>query len=97
MHLNGQVPADAIAEAIQQAVAGDTVRLPAGTLELKEPIRLKSGIRLIGAGQEKTLVTCAGTKPTSLIGLRACEDVEIDTGVGKDASVGLTRRDRSGS
>ena len=66
-----------IAAAISQAQAGDTVRLPEGTFSLAEPMRPKSGIKLLGAGQEKTRLVYRGTKPAVLIGLNGCQDVEI--------------------
>ena len=66
-----------IAAAISQAQAGDTVRLPEGTFSLTEPVRPKSGIKLLGAGQEKTRLVYRGTNPAVLIGLNACQDVEL--------------------
>ena len=63
--------------AIQQAQAGDTVQLPEGTFEIAEPIRLKSGVKLQGLGQERTIIIYKGTKPGPLISLHGCEDVEI--------------------
>ena len=56
---------------------GDTVRLPEGTFALTEPIRPKSGIKLLGAGQEKTRLVYEGDKPGVLISINGCEDVEI--------------------
>jgi hypothetical protein len=44
---------------------------------LQEAIRPKSKIRLIGAGQEKTTLVYRGTKPSVLISLADCEDVEL--------------------
>jgi hypothetical protein len=66
-----------IAAAISQAQAGDTVRLPEGTFSLTEPVRPKSGIKLLGAGQEKTRLVYRGTNPAVLIGLNTCLDVEL--------------------
>jgi hypothetical protein len=67
----------AVAAAIGRAAPGDTVQLAAGTYELQEAIRPKSKIRLIGAGQEKTTLVYRGTKPSVLISLADCEDVEL--------------------
>ena len=66
-----------IAAAIQQAAAGDTVRLPAGTFEMTEPIRLKSGVKLIGTGQDKTRVVYRGTRALPLVSIVGCQDVEV--------------------
>ena len=66
-----------IAAALQQAAPGDTIRLPEGTFALTEPIRPKSGIKLLGAGQEKTRLVYKGAKAGVLISLNGCQDVEI--------------------
>ncbi len=66
-----------VAAAIQQAAPGDTVRLPEGTFSLTEPMRPKSGIKLLGAGQEKTRLVYKGAKAGVLISLNGCQDVEI--------------------
>ena len=52
----------ALATAIRQAASGDTVCLAAGTYELTELIKPRSGIKLFGAGQEKTRLVYKGTK-----------------------------------
>jgi parallel beta-helix repeat protein len=67
----------ALKAAIQQAHSGDTVQLPEGTFELTEPIQPKSGIKLLGKGQEKTTVAYKGANPSALISFSRCEDVEI--------------------
>jgi parallel beta-helix repeat protein len=66
-----------LATAIHAAAPGDTVRLAPGTYELTEPIRPKSGIKLLGAGQEKTQLVHKGAKSAVLISINGCEDVEI--------------------
>ena len=53
----------ALAAAIRKAMPGDTVRLASGAYELAEPIRPKSGIKLLGAGQEKTPLVYKGPRP----------------------------------
>ncbi len=50
----------AIQKAMQRVAAGDTIQLAAGNYELTEPIQLKSGIRLIGSGKEKTWLSNLG-------------------------------------
>jgi len=67
----------ALAAAIRRAAPGDTVRLGTGTYELTEPVTPKSGVKLLGAGQEKTKLVYTGTKPGVLVSLSGCEDVEI--------------------
>jgi len=68
---------DAIHLQLKQAKPGDTITLEPGTYTITEAIRLKSGIRLIGAGQEKTTVRFVGEKPGVLIQIAGCEDVEV--------------------
>jgi hypothetical protein len=67
----------ALAAAIQRSAAGTTIRLPEGTFELTESVRLKSGVKLIGSGQDKTVLTYSGDQPAPFINLTDCEDVEI--------------------
>ena len=66
-----------IAAAIQQASPGDTIRLPEGTYELDGPVELKSGMKLIGASQDKTTLIYRGTNRSRLISIDGCENVEI--------------------
>ncbi len=67
----------ALAAAIQHSERGTTIRLPPGTFELTESVRLKSGVKLIGAGQDQTVFIYSGDKPDPFISLTDCEDVEI--------------------
>jgi hypothetical protein len=67
----------AISTAIEQAQAGDEVQLPEGTYSISEPIRLKSGIQLIGAGQERTVLRFAADQAGPMVLLTGCEDVEV--------------------
>jgi hypothetical protein len=46
----------AIAAALQRSQHGDTLRLPPGTTEFSETLQMNSGVRLIGAGQDKPLL-----------------------------------------
>jgi hypothetical protein len=66
-----------LAAALQQAAPGDTVRLPAGTFEITETILPKSGVNLIGAGQDKTRIVYRGAKPQPLVRFADCQDVEV--------------------
>ena len=67
----------AVAAAVQRAGPGDTIRFAAGIYRLDEPIRPKSKTRLIGAGQEKTLVVYRGTRNAVFVELAGCEDLEL--------------------
>jgi len=91
----------AIGAAIERSQPGDTVSLPAGTYAVTEPVKPKSGTKLIGAGQDKTRIRYAGDKPSVLIALSGCEDVEVahltldgenNENVGQGISGGNSRR-----
>jgi len=66
-----------LAAALQRSEVGTTIRLPEGTFELTESVRPRSGVRLLGAGQDKTVLLYSGDKPDPFIRLTDCEDVEI--------------------
>ena len=68
---------EAIAAAVDRSEPGDTVSLPAGTFAITDAIRPKSGTRLIGAGQEKTVVRFTCEERRVLLTLSGCEDVEV--------------------
>ena len=67
----------AIQTAIDKSEPGDTVQLSAGTYEVAAPIQLKSGVRLQGAGQTKTLFTFSGTEPGPFINMSGCRGAEV--------------------
>ncbi len=67
----------AINKAIEQCKSGDTLHLPAGTYDFGESVRMKTGVKLLGAGQDKTLITYSGEKSEPFILVIDCEDVEI--------------------
>ena len=73
---NGRAPVE-INAVVQKCQSGDTLWLPNGTFSINEPIRMKSGIKLIGKGQGKTVIICAGIKPDSMIRINNCENIEI--------------------
>lgn len=88
----------ALQAAIGKAAAGDTVQVPAGTYTLAETVKGKSGVRLAGAGPDKTILRFAGTKPMSMLSLSGCEDVEVtglalDGGGNPDATRGISAGD----
>lgn len=67
----------AVQAAIDAASTGDSVRLAAATYSLSAPIKLKSGVRLVGTGRGKTVLRFAGAEPGVLIDLSGCKDVEL--------------------
>ncbi len=69
--------AAAINRALAEAQPGDTVTLPEGTFLLSEPLQVKSGLTLEGAGQEKTRLVFSGVKPHALIGLHSVTQAVI--------------------
>lgn len=46
----------AIQTAVDQAVAGDAVKIPAGRWEITDPVELKEGIAIQGEGRDKTIL-----------------------------------------
>ncbi len=67
----------ALAAAIQQAAPGDTVRLSEGVYELTEPLRPKSQVKVIGAGMDKTRLVYRGSRPSVMVSIAGCQDVEL--------------------
>ncbi len=53
----------AIEQALSLARAGDAVELPAGVFTLTRPLQLRSGVRLLGVGAERTRIRFAAAKP----------------------------------
>lgn len=77
----------ALVEAVQNAKAGDTIELAAGTFELEAPLDLKTGVTLKGAGMERTILThAAGWKPST----KTLPDPEMTT-KGLDTTAYLIR------
>jgi len=66
-----------LSAAIATSQPGDTIRLAKRTYTLSEALRIPSGRKLIGAGQDETRLTYGGMKPTTLLVLDGCEDVEL--------------------
>jgi len=69
--------ASAFQAAIAKAGRGETVTLPAGIYALSETLKAKSGIRIAGAGADKTVLRFSGAKPMAMLSLSGCEDVEV--------------------
>ena len=68
---------DALEHALSQAQAGQTLELSPGVFAITGPIKLRSGMRLVGAGQDKTIIHYAGARPGVMVSLQGCEDVEV--------------------
>ncbi len=74
------VPGDnsaAIAAAIARSQPGDTVRLPEGRYTITETIHPKPHTRLLGAGQEKTILVFEGTAPCVMLSVSGCDEIEV--------------------
>lgn len=69
--------AAAVIEAIDRAAAGDTIRLPAGTITLSESLRLRSGLRIIGAGQDRTILVSNASRSGPIVLIDGCKSVEL--------------------
>jgi hypothetical protein len=67
----------AIQAALDRAQPGDTVQLAEGEYAITEAVKPKSGTRLIGAGQDKTILRFVGEKPGQAILLSGVEDAEV--------------------
>jgi hypothetical protein len=67
----------AIQAALDRAQPGDTVQLGEGEYAISEAIQPRSGTRLIGAGQGKTILRFVSEEPGQTILLSGVEDVEV--------------------
>lgn len=67
----------ALTEALAKASQGDTVQLAAATYEIAEGLKLKSRVRVVGAGQDKTRIVFKGQKASAMIVVSGCEDTEL--------------------
>jgi hypothetical protein len=67
----------AILAVIEKCTPGDTVLLPQGTYQISKTIQLKSGVRFLGAGQEKTVLRFMGQTPSAILRVTDCQEVEI--------------------
>ncbi|HOZ45517.1 MAG TPA: right-handed parallel beta-helix repeat-containing protein [Candidatus Hydrogenedentes bacterium] len=67
----------AIAEALDRSGPGDTVRLDAGVYALDATLTLKTGVRVMGAGQDKTILRFTAANPCPMVGASGCEDAEL--------------------
>ncbi len=73
----GTFDSASINAALAAASPGDIVRLPGGEYEITGSIRPRSGVRLIGDGQAKTILRYTGHKPGAMIAINQCENLEI--------------------
>ncbi len=73
---NQSAPAG-LQRALSEWQPGQTINLPAGAFTITEPIKLRSGMRLSGAGRDKTIVHYTGTRAGVMLSLNDCEDVEV--------------------
>jgi hypothetical protein len=74
------VPSDAAASlqaALAAAKPGDSVLLGEGTYTLTEGLVPPTGVKLLGAGMDQTILHYAGSKPVVMIALSGVNDVEI--------------------
>jgi len=67
----------AIQAALDRAQPGDTLQLAEGEYAVTEALKPKSGTRLVGAGQDKTVLRFVSEQPGQTILLDGVEDVEI--------------------
>ncbi len=67
----------AIQAALDRAQPGDTVQLAEGDYATAEAVKPKTGTRLIGAGQDRTILRFLGEKPGRGVLLAGVENVEV--------------------
>ncbi|MGO8699539.1 MAG: right-handed parallel beta-helix repeat-containing protein [Limisphaerales bacterium] len=79
----GAIPDDnkddaaAIQKAIDAAGSGDTLSLPAGTFLVDRVLRAKSGVKIRGAGQGKTIIKCNASGQIDFFDLSGTRHVEL--------------------
>jgi hypothetical protein len=78
-----------IRAAVERARPGDAVRLRAGTYNLTAPVTLKSGIRLAGDGQAKTVLRFDGRERGVMISIENAHDVSVSDLTLDGANAGL--------
>lgn len=66
-----------LAAALSRAKPGDTLRLAEGSYDIGETVAIKTGVNLVGAGQDKTRLVYTGTQQGSLLHIGGCENVEV--------------------
>ncbi|MBU0611576.1 MAG: right-handed parallel beta-helix repeat-containing protein [Armatimonadetes bacterium] len=67
----------ALTAALTAAQPGDTVQLAAGTYTLTETLKPPTGIKLLGAGMDQTVLHYGGEKPAVMVALTGVNEVEI--------------------
>jgi len=68
---------DALPAAMAQAQPGDTVQLAAGTYQLAAALTMKSGVTVLGAGQDQTTLVYRGDGRSNLVSINGCDDAEL--------------------
>ncbi|MBT3375503.1 MAG: PKD domain-containing protein [Lentisphaerae bacterium] len=86
-----------IEAAIVQATPGDTIILGAGEYRLTQSVSLKSGLKFVGAGRDRTTLVYRGKKPTVFLRLSRCDLVELAHFTLDGESNGLIMQGISGS
>jgi parallel beta-helix repeat protein len=74
---DGKDDSAAIKAAIGAAVAGDTVRIPAGSFEIGSAVSAKSGVNLTGNGVGSSTLKFIGNTSTSLLNLDGVSNVAL--------------------
>ena len=67
----------AIQTAMDAASPGDTLSLPAGTFLVNRTLRVKSGLKIQGAGQDQTFVKCNAGAQLDFFDLSGSHNVEL--------------------
>ncbi|MGO8928045.1 MAG: PKD domain-containing protein, partial [Limisphaerales bacterium] len=79
----GAIPNDdrddaaAIQAAIDASSAGDTVRLPEGTFLVNRTLHAKSGVKILGAGRDRTILKFNARAQTDFFDLSGTRQVEL--------------------
>jgi hypothetical protein len=69
--------AAAIQQAIDASSAGDTVRMPEGTFLLNRTLHAKTGVKLLGASRDRTVLKFNARTQTDFIDLSGTRQVEL--------------------
>lgn len=69
--------ATAIQAAIEASSAGDSVRLPQGTFLVNRTLRARTGVKILGAGRDRTILKFNARSQTDFIDLSGTRQVEL--------------------